>query len=77
MLMYSWRSNALRLTHLLEITLEIVAKLHTGDKCTELQRVPYSPGVNMYSVIPSSQKKIKIVSTTAKYPQNQSSLVDS
>lgn len=64
--------------HLLEITLEIVAKLHTGDKCTELQRVPYSPGVNMYSVIPSSQKKKKkIVSTTPKYPQNQSSLVDS
>lgn len=62
--------------HLLEITLEIVAKLHAGDKCTELQRVPYSPGVNMYSVIPSSQKK-KCVSTTAKYPQNQSSLVDS
>lgn len=28
--------------NLLKITLEIVAKLHTGNKCTELQLVPYS-----------------------------------
>lgn len=28
--------------NLLKITLETVAKLHTGGKCTEFQLVPYS-----------------------------------
>lgn len=42
--------------HLLKIMLEIVAKLHTGDKCTKLQLVPYSWGGSMYSVIPHHKK---------------------
>lgn len=38
--------------NLLKITLEVVAKLYTGDKCTELQLVPCSWGGSMYSVVP-------------------------
>lgn len=28
--------------NLSEIMLEMAAKLHTGDKCTKLQQIPYS-----------------------------------